>query len=238
MRILLYLLLLLVFGCSTKQLDKEKVREQPKTFTSPTNSVVAIRLLKDVERPVFTVVKSHNLIPRGRSESKDLILDKKGNYFLQVVIDRPVKAQLYIGKGKTVDILLVPNDTTMVDLNFENYSARISYDGKYKQANSYYEASRKYLGFSDLRQPFNKYLNVKYSFDSIKNSIDSITSKADRYLAQYKTEKGLPEWFVKMEHNDIVYSGASFKHSCRFITKGSKPLRRVFLQTFMTILKK
>lgn len=204
MKNIFYLLLVLQINCAA-----EKEQDEFK-YVPFSKSVIHLT----VNHPLPDTIKVHadaiTIIPRGRSISNMLPIKDTGNYHLLIDIDRPVKTNLYI-ENDEYNILLFPNDTTHIELSSNQTVLNFNYHGRGKSINEYFIQKKNILGYTDILSKFQKTIKSNSTYNSIKNSIDSMTDMELSFLHKYNSSNFLPEWFSTYETAEIVYSGAGFK---------------------------
>ncbi|MEQ6121358.1 TlpA disulfide reductase family protein [Reichenbachiella sp. MALMAid0571] len=212
MKTLNYLLILVFFACESK------TKEDVKLYTPFSTSVIEVDILNNPTDTIFMVAYANTLIPRNKVESNDIVTNVKGKYYLTIEIDRPLKGGFKLGK-KAFDIIILPNDTTHIQVDFDDHTANIQFTGKYKMINDYFTDKQKNLGYTDPRLEFSKHIRSKSTYALAKRKIDSVTNIATHFFEDYKTDHDLPAWFLDLEFSEILYSGASFKTSIPFTNR-------------------
>lgn len=198
----LYLLIFIVLFGSNRVFNEADLSYSP--FS---NSVIEIHNLRTNSDTIHVEASANTNVPRGRSDSNILTIIGIGRYYLNIEIDRPVSSQVNI-KDEIFNVLIEPNDTVKLTIkNKENLE--IDFEDKYAEINTYYLNKKEKLGYYDIRNPLNKKLTPKSNYNSLKQSVDSITNIELAFLENYKSN--LPDWFMEFEFLEITYSGASFK---------------------------
>ena len=195
--------LLLSFSCS------KEIKEIH--YTPFSNSTIQITISDAPVDSIYIASKANTIIPRGLSKSEPLTVIKPGIYFLNMEIDRPLISQITI-QEETFNVFINPHDTTRLKLRLGS-KINLEFEGNNHLINEYYIKKREVIGYDDIRYPLNKNLTSQATYNSIKQSADSITARELRYLESYIASALLPEWFVEFETAEIVYSGTSFKTS-------------------------
>ncbi|GEM_PF-6962947 len=175
-------------------------------------SVVAVDILNAPRDSVFLVSRASTLLPIQTVESKDIVTTESGRYYLKLEIDRPLKGLLVVNK-QYFNVIMLPNDTTYMTLDFDNGLPDIKFQGKHQAINNYFLQKEKYLGYSDQRRPFNNFVNSKSTYSLLKRKIDSTTNVAIKFLAGYQNKYKLPAWFYELEYHEMLYGGVGFKNA-------------------------
>ena len=180
MKNIFYLLLVLQINCAA-----EKEQDEFK-YVPFSKSVIHLT----ANHPLPDTIKVHadaiTIIPRGRSISNMLPIKDTGNYHLLIDIDRPVKTNLYI-ENDEYNILLFPNDTTHIELSSNQTVLNFNYHGRGKSINEYFIQKKNILGYTDILSKFQKTIKSNSTYNSIKNSIDSMTDMELSFLHKYNT---------------------------------------------------
>ncbi len=120
-------------------------------------------------------------------------------------------AFISIGDDSYMNIFTVPNDTLKISLNLDSelsHEERISLEGSTSEIYQYYEAKRK---------NWMKTKGYDYYYDSTM-TLQTFAEKMDRnrvndleFLSEYESKNYLPDWFLDIENNSIIYSTAGSK---------------------------
>ncbi len=201
-----YYFLILIIGCIA---EKEK---QVFQYTPFSQSVVHLIFANNPADTLSIEASAVTNIPLGYNESKTLSVDKAGEYYVDIEIDRPAKSFLKIGDNQ-YNIFVFPEDTTHINIATVEGGFELSFSGRGKDISKYYLDKKKSLGYTDIRYPLNKSLSSKSTYKLLKQSADSVINRELLFLEKFKSSNRLPEWFLDYEHSEIVYSGAGYKTS-------------------------
>jgi peroxiredoxin len=154
--------------------------------------------------------------PIRQCETKRIIIQKDGIYFLQYKITKPELVEFII--GDSFKSYIFPNDTMIIQLN------QISIDSIHNLTNyisnnkifNYCQAKLKeigYVAFIDKKNPAFKYWTKwDNSKDEIEKALKLLELEEQRnisFLNRFKKE--LPGWFVTLESCNVRYSSAAIK---------------------------
>lgn len=199
------LFLLIVLASCKSQHDNNSLTYDP--FSS---SVIHLIIDGSPPDPLRINCLAWTVIPANTSESNSLLVARSGDYYLNLEIDRPVKAFLNVGENQH-NIFVMPHDTTHIRLDFTNDQPDLSFQGKTKILNDYYYKKERALGYSDVRFPLNQFLTSTTTYNSLKLVTDSIIRQEEHFLEKYIASEELPEWFVDYERSEITFAGAGYK---------------------------
>ena len=203
MRIILYTLILAV-ACTSER-DQYTL-----TYTPFSKSVIHLSLKDDLTDSLAVSANVETNIPKGRSESNAVTVKMAGDYYLNIETDRPAKSFLNLG-GKKYNILLFPKDTTHVIIRVLKNGVELDFYGKAKVINEYYLKKKKSLGYPDIKFPLTESLSSKTTYNSLKQTTDSIINRELTFFEKYASMVRLPEWFLDYEESEIIYMGAGYK---------------------------
>ena len=199
------LLLLMILTSCESQHDKDSI-----TFVPFSSSVIHL-IVDGIPLDSLTINSfAWTVIPASTSESNSLLVTRTGDYYLNLEIDRPVKAFLNVGENQH-NIFVTPHDTTHIRMDFTSDQPEFYFYGKTRIFNDYYHKKEKALGYSDVRYPLIQFLTSTTSYKSLKLSTDSIINHELLFLESYDAPEKLPEWFVDYERSEINYAGAGYK---------------------------
>jgi len=123
-------------------------------------------------------------------------------------------------------IYLVPKDTLtlLLDLSRPNPWSSYQFKGTYASINQYYfDQARILQGFSVYNRAL--MVNETSTLPLLKQRLDSLQKVERNYFTSYAKNHRLPEWFIKKEQQQILYSDASCRTNAvsyrRFIKKDS-----------------
>ncbi|HYI78798.1 MAG TPA: TlpA disulfide reductase family protein [Chryseolinea sp.] len=197
-------LLILITACTAKE-DKDTI-----TYLPFSKNVIHINLANNFSDSLSISALAFTNIPHGVSESNSLTVNSAGDYYLNMEIDRPVKSVLTVD-DQQFNVLLFPQDTAHVKIDFTKGKINLVFYGKAKTINEYYYEKQKTLGYTDVRFPLNKSLSPKSTYNSLKQSTDSVINKEIDFLESYTSSYRLPEWFLNYERSEITYTSAGYK---------------------------
>ncbi|HZB13045.1 MAG TPA: TlpA disulfide reductase family protein [Chryseolinea sp.] len=203
MRQICYLIILFT-ACTSKE-DKGAI-----TYRPFSKSAIHIIFTSDLSDSLSISALAFTNIPYGVSESNSLTISKAGDFYLNIRIDRPVKSMLTVGDQR-FDVLLFPQDTTHIKIDFTTDKAELAFYGKTKAINEYYYEKKRMLGYTDIRFPLNKSLSPKTTYNSLKQATDSVINIEIDFLESYTSSDRLPEWFLNYERSEMTYTGAGYK---------------------------
>lgn len=166
--------------------------------------------ITNVSSPVDFQVYSRHSFPA--SEFKKLaVINRDTNFIVSLPSNIYDLAFIKIGDDSYMNIYTIPNDTLKISLSLDgelSREERISLEGSASCLYQYYEAKRK---------NWMKTKGYDYYYDSTI-SLQSFTDKMDRnrisdlkFLSEYESENELPDWFMDVEKNSIIYQTALSK---------------------------
>ncbi len=199
-----YFLLVFIIGC-TPEKDKDLL-----TYTPFSKSVVHVSFSHDRVDTLNISADVNTNIPKDDYRSNKVAANKAGDYYLDLEIDRPTKILLNLGDDQ-YNVFLFPNDTTHIKVNATQDEIGLSFYGRAKIINEYYQEKKATLGYTDIRFPLNKSLSSKSTDKLLKLSTDSVINRELSFLEKYISKDRLPEWFLDYEQSEIIYMGAGFK---------------------------
>jgi thiol-disulfide isomerase/thioredoxin len=199
-----YFLLVFIIGC-TPEKDKD-----PLTYTPFSKSVVHVSFSQDPTDTLNISAIITTNIPKDGYLSNEVAANKAGNYYLDLEIDRPTKISLNLGDEQH-NVFLFPNDTTHITVNTTKDEIGLSFYGRAKIINEYYQEKKTTLGYTDIRYSLIKSLSSKSTFKLLKQSMDSVINRELSFLEKYTSRADLPEWFLDYEQSEITYAGGGSK---------------------------
>jgi len=198
--------LVFVVGCDTHYFRDDL----PLEYLPFSNSVVHLDFKYDPSDTLNVIAFAETNIPRDASESNVATIDKPGNYYLNIEIDRPTKCFLSLAKEQ-YNIFLLPSDTTHIIFGDQNAAVKISFGGELAAVNNYYLNKKEKLGYADIRFPLNRPLSQNSSYNRIKQTTDSIIYSELTFFEEYASKHDLPKWFKDYEQSEMEYTGAVYK---------------------------
>lgn len=221
-----YILILLIFGCSNKDI-KEKNINLNINFNTSSTLIIHYQNAPDSS---FFETSFYNFFPSDLIENEIILDEKNGIKKLILKIQHPQKIDLSYGEF-TTNCFLIPNDTMEIHINLDttqNIKKSIKYVGKYAVISDYYKNKEVHFNKSesDFNYPKAIAFNSPNTLSEYSSIMDSLTQLELDYINSYKNL--LPKWFVDYEITEIKSS-----------TAGSKliivPYRRDFLKQDITI---
>ncbi|MCK5371125.1 MAG: hypothetical protein KAQ62_21340, partial [Cyclobacteriaceae bacterium] len=150
----------------------------------------------------------------GWAKSQTLEIDKKGEYYISIGLDKPGKVLIYFGE-QTYSFFLFPEDTTVVNIKYSDIGYDISFSGLTNNINRYYVEKKIKFKYEDTNTGFDL---IRYSNSDLKDIIKKIDSLANEELAfldHYKSKSRLSRNFQDYEQAEIIYSALHYKITFR-----------------------
>lgn len=201
-KILLLLPITLLFSCTAKHRYFED-------FSFDRNAVLEISITS-VSAPVDFEIYSRHTFPCNEFK-KQAVINQDTNFIVSLPSNIYDLTFIKIGNDTYINIYTIPDDTLKISLNLDSELSReerISLVGSASDICRYFEAKRK---------NWIKTKGYDYYYDSTI-SLQSFTDKMDRnrdndlkFLSEYKSENKLPDWFIDIEKNSIIYKTAGSK---------------------------
>ena len=198
--------LFFIVGCDSYSVKKVL----PIEYSLFSNSVIHIDFRYDPSHTLHVVAFAQTNIPRDESESNEATVNKTGDYYLNLEIDRPTKCFLNLEKEQ-FNIFVLPHDTTHITFKNLNGVTEISFRGELGPINNYYQNKKENLGYTDIRFPLNTPLSKKPNYKRIKQTTDSIINREVAFFDGYTSKHDLPKWFKHYEQSEVKYTGAVYK---------------------------
>lgn len=200
----LYFLFIILISCSY---EKENSDLQ---YNSLSSSTIHVSLINNLPDTINIHAWVNTNIPRDANGSKKISIAQRGDYYLNIELDRPARSFFKVG-NQSYNVFTFPNDTTHININNTGDNIEISFFGKGKEINNYYAKKKEIIGYTDNRMPMNQAITSRATYNSIKKATDSILKEEFDFFNKYTTTNRLPEWFIDYESAEIIYGGAGFK---------------------------
>jgi len=197
---ILSIFLMIIIGCTSKN------QFQPEYHPFSTSSI-KVTFQSPPKDTVNIIAFSEPVIPHKPQRSKTEIISKKGDYYLTIAIDRPSVGFINLNK-ELYRIFIVPNDTVEINVT---PNLEFNFYGHWSEINGYYLNKRDSMGYVNTFEPFNTVMTSNATYNKIRDNTNSIVSSELDFLNDYFSKNSLPDWFIKYEKSEIIYSGAFFK---------------------------
>ncbi len=197
------LFLFITFSCNYNVIHNDHLID----YQGNTSLKIEIKNCNDTTRfNIFSV----SIIPFNFSKL-NLIATEDSIFEVLMKSTRPFLGKLYI-HNSTFPVYTIPKDTLeiCIDLGFKD-SIAIEYKGKTKSINDYFLYKFRKLKYDDIALPATNYTSPSYSIYEGANNIDSLFNIEKSFLSEYNKITVLPNWFVELEKNELLYYNASFK---------------------------
>lgn len=142
-------------------------------------------------------------------------IKKKGIYRTAYKITKPEMIGIYLPQD-TFFTYMVPADTLIIKVGMNSHSpdSSLVYCKINDSINAYFQRGFKHFGSYYFQSPiafssFNIIPESQKSYDKAVYSINA--AQNERLLFLEKNKQGLPEWFVHIEQNNLIYYSAQMK---------------------------
>lgn len=216
--LLLFILAVETLSCNQKY-KQSTGQEEFNPFDNPKwNEESHIKInAKNISDTAVIHVSIYNSIPRFFKTYR-VVIPKDGTYKL------PVKCTVFnhtdlIFRNSSIPIFSVPADTLTIDLDFDfenDLYNSISYSGNTKEINDYYLNRTKHFNYFDISIQASNYNSKSFTIYEASSKIDSLYNNELEYLLNYAKSSKLPNWFVEIEKQNILYGKSSLKMNAIF----------------------
>ena len=199
-------LLLFIIGCDIHDFENDL----PLEYSLFSNSVLHLDFRYDPSDTISASAFAQTNIPKDGSESNVITINKAGDYYLNIEIDRPTRCFLNLNREQ-FNIVVLPHDTTRITFSNLNGVPEINFTGKVSLINYYYLKKKENLGYTDIRFPLNAPLSQRTTYTRLKQTTDSVINRELAFFEEYALEHNLPNWFKHYEQSEMRYTGAVYK---------------------------
>lgn len=179
--------------------------------------------VKNVSDTTLINVNHFNIVPRYSNPMQRIIIPDDGTYFLSFKCSPFNKIEMSF-RNTIIPLYTVPGDTLKINLDFDYntvvYSS-VSFAGNTEKINTYLLNKTQHFNYFDISIPASNFTSPSFNIYEGSEKIDSMYNEELKYLSTYIEKIKLPDWFIEMERQNILYGKTSFK-------MGAIPYRNYF----------
>jgi thiol-disulfide isomerase/thioredoxin len=170
--------------------------------------------VKNVSDTTLINVNHVNIVPYYSHLMQRIVIPEDGEYYLSLKCTPFNKIEMSF-RNTIIPLFALPCDTLKVNLDFDHkkevYNS-ISFSGE-SAINTYLLNKTQHFNYFDISIPASNFTSPSFNIYEGSEKIDSMYNEELKYFSAYIEKIKLPDWFIEMERQNILYGNASFKMS-------------------------
>jgi thiol-disulfide isomerase/thioredoxin len=199
---------ILISGCLKKEDSEPEINYDGSTY---------IKLIAENIIDSITFEDSFLSYFTNLPQRKKVLIQKDGIYILEIPMILPELVDLVINDKDSLKTYLIPGDTLTINLKQESSDSEHCYTSYIVNDNifNYCQSRYKYFGYHKILDGpargkwLRKIVTSQKLYNTVIAEADSVEKQNILFLNE--NSKGLPNWFVTMEKNNITYVIAHLK---------------------------